>query len=97
VNFTKEGTSNITATNITVVSENRIAGSIAIQKWTEPGAWNVVVTNPDGQSGILVNGFTVSAPLPAPLVSSITPSSGIQGTSVNITNLQGNNFITGAR
>ena len=60
------------------------------------GPVNVVVTNPGGQSATVTNGYTyVSAPLPAPSVSGITPNSGPTdgGTSVTI---NGNNFVSGA-
>lgn len=51
-----------------------------------PGAVNVVVINPDGQSGTLTNGFTY-IPAPAPNPSGITPTEGSStgGTSVTIT------------
>jgi len=56
------------------------------------GAKNVVVTNPDTQSGTMTNGFTYAA---APTVTSINPTSGttLGGTSVTLT---GSNFIIGA-
>jgi PKD repeat protein len=77
-----------------------------IPSYADAGAWNVTVTNPDGQSGKLMNGFSVinttattqptttatTAP-PAPTVSSITPSSAITGMQVNITNLAGSNLL----
>ena len=48
---------------------------------------NVVVTNADGQSGTLANGFTYVATNPAPTAVSIAPNSGptAGGTSVTIT------------
>jgi hypothetical protein len=57
------------------------------------GAHNVVVTNPDTQTGTLVNGFTYI--LPAPTVTGISPISGSTsgGTAVNIA---GANFVAGA-
>jgi photosystem II stability/assembly factor-like uncharacterized protein len=56
------------------------------------GPVDVVVTNPDGQSGTLVNGFTY---VPAPTVTSVTPNAGplAGGTPVTIT---GTNFQAGA-
>jgi hypothetical protein len=53
---------------------------------------NVVVTNPDGQSGTLASGFTYVAP---PTVSTVAPGSGttLGGTAVTLT---GTNFVTGA-
>ncbi len=59
------------------------------------GAVDVVVTNPDTQSGTLTSGFTYTASAPAPTVSSVNPTSGptTGGTSVTIT---GSNFVSGA-
>lgn len=60
------------------------------------GAKNVVVTNPDGQSGTLVDGFTYVAPgNPNPTVISVSPNSGTTagGTAVTIT---GTGFLAGA-
>jgi IPT/TIG domain-containing protein len=57
---------------------------------------SVVVTNTDGQSGSLSNGFTYTAASnPAPTVTSIAPNNGTTsgGTSVNIT---GTGFLSGA-
>jgi hypothetical protein len=61
---------------------------------TATGAWNVIVTNPDGRSGTLSNGFTVTNPAPA--VTSITPATGQNGTVVNLTSISGTGFMTGA-
>ncbi len=53
----------------------------------------MVVTNPDLQTGTLTNGFTINeAPAPAPTITSVTPSSGTRGTTVNVTNLAGTGF-----
>jgi len=56
---------------------------------------NVVVTNPDTQSGTLSNGFTYQQSLPAPTLSGVAPNKGASdgGTKVNVT---GTNFVNGA-
>lgn len=46
------------------------------------GARDVVVTNPDTQTGTLIGGFTYVA---APTISSVTPSSGLEDGGTNIT------------
>lgn len=56
--------------------------------------YNVVVTNPDGKQGMRANYFTVYSV--TPYISTSTPSSGLQGTTVTITSLSGNYFQTGA-
>ncbi|MCX6433718.1 MAG: IPT/TIG domain-containing protein [Actinobacteria bacterium] len=74
------------------------AGTLTVQ--TPPGLTgprNVVVTNPDAQSGNLAGGFTYLAPAAtaAPGVTSITPGTGpvAGGTTVTLT---GSNFQSGA-
>ena len=58
-------------------------------------AVNVVVQNPDGQSGTLTNGFTYTDPPPssAPTVSSVSPGTVTAGTAVTV---DGTNFGSGA-
>jgi hypothetical protein len=78
------------ATSVVVVSATQITAN------TPPhaqGSVNVVVTNTDGQSATLTNGFTFGAP--APTVSSVSPTSGPTsgGTAVTLT---GQNFASGA-
>jgi len=48
----------------------------------EKGKYNVIVTNPDGQSDTMVGGFTIGES--APVISSITPDKGIYNTTVNL-------------
>src|SRR5216684_963955 len=79
------------ATNVVVVSATQITATTAAHA---AGAVNVVVTNPDTQTGTLTNGFTYTS-ASAPTVTSVSPSSGAAagGTAVTIT---GTNFVTGA-
>jgi hypothetical protein len=77
-----------------------VAGSTSITAITPAhaaGAVNVVVTNPDNQSGTLTGGYTYTAPgpAPAPTIGSISPSSGTSsgGTPVTVT---GTGFSSGA-
>ena len=59
------------------------------------GTVDVVVTNPDAQTGTLANGFTYTSSGPAPTISGVSPNTGptTGGTLVLIT---GTNFQTGA-
>src|SRR5712692_2418408 len=79
------------ATNVVVVSAGQITATTPANA---AGAVNVVVTNPDTQTGTLTNGFTYTSPT-APTVATVSPSSGptAGGTAVSIT---GTNFVTGA-
>jgi PGF-pre-PGF domain-containing protein len=58
VKLTRAGHANITAKGVTVVSNTRITCVVPITN-QPAGLWNVVVTNPDGQEGVLANGFTI--------------------------------------
>ena len=78
-----------TATGVTVVSATNITATTPAHA---EGAVDVVVTNPDSQTGDLTGGYTYVAP---PTVTSIAPTSGPigGGTAVTIT---GDKFQTGA-
>jgi hypothetical protein len=85
----------LTATNVIVVSQNQITCVINLNN-AATGQWNVTVTNPGSPPGTLINGFNVIPAGPAPTVTRITPNSGTSGSSVNIGNLTGTNFVSGA-
>jgi hypothetical protein len=80
----------VAATGVTVVNATSITATTA----AHAGAVvNVVITNPDTQSGTLTNGFTYVNP--APTLTSIAPSSGLTTGGLAIT-LTGTGFLTGA-
>ena len=88
----------IAATSEGVVSDTQITCTIVLPSDATIGSWDVIVINPDTQSGTLAGGFTVtSGSTPAPTISRIQPSSGRLGTTVTVTNLAGTNFVTGAQ
>jgi len=81
------------ATNVNVLGSTTITAATPAHT---SGLVNVVVTNPGGESGTSVNAFTYTVvPLPAPTVTSVTPTSGptAGGTSITIT---GSGFVSGA-
>ena len=86
------GTAIINATNITVVSPNKITCTFAIPAGTVIGPWNVRVTNANGQSGTKANAFMVKTPAP-PTVTGITPASARTEMTVQISNLAGTGFV----
>jgi hypothetical protein len=96
------GTGFVTATSIrlgqsmtlptTFVSTSSLRGLLA--PGLSPGVYDVSVINPDGQSGTLSSAFTLT--LPPPRVDSITPDSGVQSSDVEITDLAGADFESGA-
>jgi hypothetical protein len=61
VKLTKSGQSDINATNVVVVNPSKVTCDFDLAG-VPTGAWNVVVTNPNAQSGTLTNGFTVTWP-----------------------------------
>jgi hypothetical protein len=79
------------ATGVTVGSSSSLTATTPAHA---AGAVTVVVTNPDGQSGILTNGYTYTSPT-APTITGVNPGSGpiAGGTVVTIT---GTNFVVGA-
>jgi hypothetical protein len=95
-NFASPATINIagtgvSATNVTVVSATSITASFAITSAAAIGAHNVSVTTTNGTTATLP--FSVT--LAAPTLSSVGPTSGGQGSSVNVT-LTGTNFASPA-
>ena len=59
VKLTRPGSQAITASGITVVSQSKITCNFDLTG-KSAGAWDVVVTKPDGQSATLPNGFTIT-------------------------------------
>jgi parallel beta-helix repeat protein len=92
VRLARTGQSDIIASGVTVVSSTSITCSLDLTN-AEPGAWDVIVTNPDGGKGVLAGGFNVTE---GPTVISITPNSARTGTTVSVTDLAGTNFASGA-
>jgi hypothetical protein len=90
------------ATGATVTFGGTPAGAIVTGSTTinttapshASGPVNIVITNPGGQSVTVTNGYVYAA-APGPIVSGITPNSGLAagGTSVTI---NGSNFVSGA-
>jgi hypothetical protein len=81
------------ATNVSVVNGNTITALTAARA---AGIVNVVVTNADGQSGTLVNGYQYTPPVSAaPTVTSVSPGSG-SGSGGTLVTIGGTGFVSGA-
>jgi PKD repeat protein len=93
VTLAMSGEPNITATNVQLVNPSTITCSFDLAG-VEPGDWDVVLTNYDGQEAVMIGAFAIS--YPPPLVASITPASGKNNEVIGITNLAGSNFMPGA-
>jgi hypothetical protein len=74
VKLLRAGDPLIQATGVTVSSATKIDCTFKLTG-AEKGSYNIIVNNPDGQSGTLVGAFTVGEY--APLITSITPATGI--------------------
>ncbi len=94
VRLAKTGQTNISATSVSVTS-TKITCNFDLNSKTA-GLWNVVVTNPDGQSATKSEGFEIRTPSAAVTLSSITPAYGMNDETVTITNLAGTGFLSGA-
>jgi hypothetical protein len=81
VTLMKRGYPNITATNVNVWSSTRITCTISLPSYTNSGSWDIVVTNPDGLSGISANLFIIRG-LPRPK-ETITSAGGISVTGID--------------
>jgi len=61
VMLARTGSSNITATNVQVVSASHMTCTFAIPSTAATGSWNIIITNPDSQSVTYSNYFTIHA------------------------------------
>jgi len=102
-NFVSSATSKLNRTGSADIPADTCTFSSATQlictynllgQTASPPNYNVVVTNPDGKSGMRANYFILSSPNPT--ISGSTPATGAQATTVSITNLAGNYFQPGA-
>ncbi len=95
VNLTKSDSADVSAIPVTVVSPTQITCTFVLpaSSSTTVGTWNVVVTNPDGQSVTLANGFRVT--YAAPTVTVMNPATGVAGDQLSGVSITGTNFIPG--
>ncbi len=78
VNLTREGSGNISGTNVTILSPDQIRCTFPLIG-ASSGVWSVMVRNPDGQTGYLPNGFTIN-PAPCPDIQASFTSNVSNGT-----------------
>jgi hypothetical protein len=79
----------VPATGVTVLSSTQVTCAAPSHS---SGPFNVVITNPDGQSSTLANGFTFISP---PSLTSLSTTTCDSNGDVSVT-LNGANFLTGA-
>jgi sugar lactone lactonase YvrE len=83
--------SGVTASDAAVVSDSAVTVTLTVAAGAPLGTHDLTVTNANGTSNTLQ--FDVVPPTPAPTLQSISPSTGIRGTTVNVT-LTGTHFDT---
>jgi uncharacterized repeat protein (TIGR01451 family) len=66
VSLKQSGGISLAPSHVTVDGMGKISFSLSIPKNTSQGAFDLVVTNTDGQSGTLASAFTVVSPKPTP-------------------------------
>ncbi|WP_051416852.1 MULTISPECIES: IPT/TIG domain-containing protein [Paenibacillus] len=84
---------NDTLIQYTVYSKTQIKA--VTPKWVLPGAVDVKVINDDGQVALLEKGFNYLTP-PAPVLSSISPTTGLV-TGGTLVTVNGSNFVNGVK
>lgn len=80
------------STPFTFVSATKLQNGAFNLTGAATGAWDLVVTNPNGLAIVATGGFGVSSFS----VSSITPNSGLVGSTVSISSVNGSGFQNGA-
>jgi len=94
VKLTKTGSPDINATGVAVVPPAKITCTFDLTG-KSTGQWSVVVTNPNGTTITLANGFNVTGEAPPLSVAGIFPSTGINDQSISAT-VTGTDFKPGA-
>ena len=85
VKIVRSDTSNISATNVNVLSPAHITCTLPIPSSATIGIWDIIVTNPDGQSSRYSNGFTVRVNPGATASTTTSTTGGISITSLDPT------------
>ena len=95
VHLMKTDNPNITATNVNVQSSTMITCTFNVPSNVTAGAWDVVITNPDGQYVNYANIFSIHVPLHITTTTSSSNSQGI--TSIDPTFTYGNDVTGGMK
>ena len=91
----KSGESDITGTEYSAVTAYQTVSATFDLSSAVTGAWDLVITNMDGQSGTCGECFIVNPPS-GPIVTGINPVFGLNSGIRNITSITGGNFQDGA-
>jgi len=88
VKLMRAGYASIYATGVSVASPTTIDCVFRLSR-AEKGSYNLVVTNPDGQSDTMVGAFTITDPVP--VISGVIPNEGAINDVLSLT-INGQNF-----
>ncbi|MDF1498114.1 MAG: IPT/TIG domain-containing protein [Patescibacteria group bacterium] len=91
----KSGESDIVGTGYSVITAYQTVSANFNLSSATAGAWDLVITNMDGQNGICSGCFTINAPS-GPVITGINPAFGLNSGITNITSISGSNFQSGA-
>ena len=94
VRLVRSGQPDIDGTLVKVESSTEVSARFDLWK-AAPGAWDVVLTNPDGQSATLPGGVTIGDCVPAPVA--ISPASAENCDHLVDAAVTGSGFIRGTR
>jgi hypothetical protein len=94
VALARSGDNNIPGTNVKVVSTTQITCTFVIPLTATVGAWDILVTNPDGQFHRYLNGFTVRENM-NPTATTTTTTTTTSSGSVTVTSLEPSVIVTG--
>lgn len=99
--FSIGGIGFVTGSTVTVGGESATSSTtsdtiiqVFVPSTLSSGVYDVTVTNPDGQSTTITDGFTVTTTQP-PTVTAISPDTGVFATTLDVT-ITGTNFVSGA-
>ena len=62
VKLSRTGNPDLYASDVIVLDSTNLTCTFTLPAGTSPGSWDVTLSNTDGQSGVLPNGFTVNNP-----------------------------------
>jgi hypothetical protein len=91
----KAGETDINGLGYSTITAYQTASATFNLSGAATGAWNLVITNDDGQSGVCSGCFTVNPPS-GPVVTGINPDFGLNSGIKSITSITGSNFQNGA-
>ncbi|PKL70514.1 MAG: hypothetical protein CVV30_03945 [Methanomicrobiales archaeon HGW-Methanomicrobiales-1] len=83
VKLVRSDGSNISATNVNVFSPAHISCTFSLPSDAVIGVWDIIVSNPDGQSSRYSNGFTVRVNPSVTATTTTSSTGGIDITSIN--------------